>query len=284
MTFKKIRIVTDSVSDIPPDLLEQWQIAVIPCFVNYGGNSYADDGVELNRSEFYQQVASMSEFPTTAAPPPAMAEAILQDALESYDHLICIHVPAKLSQTINNVRLGAASLPADKVTIIDSGTLSMGIGTMVLMAAEIAQQTGDVEQVVSALERVRDHVQVYAAFATMDFLRRSGRVNNLVAVVGSLLQIKPIVAVRDGVVEPEHRVRTFGRAVAKLREMVDEQMPLYRLTVLHIANHAGAQAFLDELGDKAPPGTRIVEVGPTLGTHIGPGSVGAVTLSRNWNA
>lgn len=278
---KRIKIVTDSVADIPQELLAQWNIDIIPTFVNYGGQSYADDGLELDRGAFYNQIAHMSEVPTTAAPPPALAQEILERAIEGFDHIVAIHVPQAYSTTLNNVRLGAQSL-GDRVTVLDGLSITMGLGQVVLVAAEVAARTGSVEAVRDAVARAQAHLNIYAVIATMTYLQRSGRVNPIVAAVGTMLQIKPILHVHDGIIEPIHRVRTFGRALDKLQELVRAQLPLDRLVVLHIQNQAGARNFLESLGEIAPTNTPIMEVGPTLGTHIGPGSVGVVTLRAGW--
>jgi DegV family protein with EDD domain len=282
MSFQKIRIVTDSVCDISADLLAQWNIRVIPCYVNYHDQSYADDGVQLDRKAFYQALPTIYPYPTTAAPSPALAEEILREALEGCDHVIGIHVPAALSSTFANIRAAAAQIDPDRFTLIDSQTLTMGLGMQVLIAAEVAAATGSVQAVVETLARVRAHQRLYAALYSLDALRRSGRVNSFVSSIGTLLQIKPIIEVRDSQVHPINRIRTFSKAIDHLYELVAAQAPLDRLAVLHIQNLQGAQAFLERLGDLAPAGTTIVEVGPTLGTHIGIGSLGAATLSQGW--
>jgi len=283
MASKKIRIMTDSVSDLPPALLEKWDIAVVPCFVNYEGESYADDGVELDRAHFYQSIAAMKEFPTTAAPPPGLAERMMHEAIAGYDHLISINVSGNLSATINNVRIAAQSLPNDKVTVLDSESVSMGIGWQVLIAAEVAAATGDVAAVVDAVGRVRKHHKLFAIIATMEYLRRSGRVSKVMASIGTILQIKPIVTIEaEGEVEAAHRVRTMKKAKAKLEELARSQSPLDRLVIIHTQDEAGAREFQAQLGDFAPQDTLIAEVGPTLGTHIGIGSLGVVTLNTAW--
>ncbi|XWX04599.1 DegV family protein [Aggregatilineales bacterium SYSU G02658] len=282
MTFQKIRIVTDSVCDISPELLAQWKIVVIPCYVSYHNQSFADDGVQLDRQAFYRALPTINPYPTTAAPSPDFAADFLRRALEGYDHVIGVHVPAALSSTFANIRAAAAQIDASRFTLIDSQTLTMGLGMQVLIAAEVATATGSVQAVVETLEKVRKHQKLYAALYSLDALRRSGRVNSFISSVGALLQIKPIIEVRDSQVHPIKRIRTFSKAIDHLYELVAAQAPLDRLVVLHIQNLDGARAFLDRLGDIAPPDTPIVEVGPTLGTHIGIGSLGATTLSRNW--
>ncbi len=278
----RIKFVTDSTCDIPPELVEHWNITVVPCYVNHAGKSYADDGVELVREDFYDRLPTLDPSPTTAAPPPAMTESLIKAAFQDADHLIIICVPAKLSAVYNSMRLGMADLPPDRVTLIDSGQTSMGLGWQVLAGVEVAAQTGDVAQVVEAINRVRAHQRVYAAIATMEFLRRSGRVSALVASLGTLLQIKPIISVEEGDILAPARVRTFKAATEKLVELIRAQTPLDRLAILHTNNLEGAEEVRKALGDAAPPDSLIVRVNPTVGVHIGPGCVGAATLNTNW--
>jgi DegV family protein with EDD domain len=282
MTSKNIKFVTDSVADLPPELIKKWGITVVPCFVNYGGASYADDGVELVREEYYGKLATMTEVPTTAAMPPDLAREHIEKAFEGADHLIIITTPAKLSAVHNSMRLGAQELPEDQYTLIDSGQVSIGMGWQVLIGAEVAAETGSVEQTLAAIQYVRRHQRVNAAIATMEFLRRSGRVGWAAANIGSLLQIKPLVEVRDGEVVPVARIRTFSRAIDKLAELAREQAPLDRLALLHINNPEGVEELRTRLADIVPPDTIIGNIGPTVGTHIGPGAVGIATVSKGW--
>jgi DegV family protein with EDD domain len=212
-----------------------------------------------------------------------LAEQILSAAMEGYDHIVSVNIPEKLSATINNVRLGAKGKAlAGKVTVLDSGTLTMGLGMQVLVAAEVAAQTGDVNQVVAAVEKVRQHQKLYAIIAELEYLRRSGRVNGVIAFLGSLLQIKPILDVHDGEVDVAERARTFKKATSRLQELIEAQAPLDRLVILQINNEAGAKELITALGTTAPADTMIISVGPTLGVHIGPGSLGAITLKKSW--
>jgi DegV family protein with EDD domain len=272
MTFKNIRFVTDSTCDIPPELIKKYKIGVVPAFVNYGGKSYADDGIELDREVYYNQMPSMTAQPTTSAPSPVIAEQVINRAFEGADHLVMLCVPARLSGIYNALRLGADNLPPDRVTLIDSGTLS----------AEIAAQTGDLSEVLGAIERVRANEKLYATAETMQYLRRSGRVGWAAASVGQLLQIKPIISATEGSVESIARVRTFARAVDKLVELVQEQGPLDRLALLHANNRDGALEMKNRLGSITPPETYIINVTPAIGTHIGPMALGVATLRKAW--
>jgi DegV family protein with EDD domain len=282
MTFKNIRFVTDSTCDVPPELIKKYKIGIVPAFVNYGGKSYADDGIELDREVYYNQMPSMTSQPTTSAPSPVIAEQVINRAFEGADHLVMLCVPARLSGIYNALRLGADHLPPERVTLIDSGTLSAALGFQVLAGAEIAAQTGDVSEVLGAIERVRANEKLYATAETMEYLRRSGRVGWAAASVGQLLQIKPIISATEGSVESIARVRTFARAVDKLVELVQEQGPLDRLALLHANNRDGAVEMKNRLGSIAPPETYIINVTPAIGTHIGPMALGVATLRKAW--
>lgn len=282
MTSKKIRFIADSTCDIPSDLLQKWNITIIPAFVNYGGASYADDGKELDRVAYYDQLPSMTSQPTTSAPAPGLTESIITKVAAEADHVVMLTVPAKLSGIYNAFRLGASSLPPSTYTLIDSGTTTMAMGFQVLVGAEVAAATGDVVATVNAIERARRHIRLFAAPESMIYLRRSGRVGWAAAGAATLLQIKPIVSLEDGVVESTARVRTFGKAVEKMVELALEQSPLDRLALLHTNNLDGANDMRQRLGDAVPMETYTINVTPVLGTHVGPKALGVITLNNGW--
>jgi DegV family protein with EDD domain len=282
MTSSRIKFVTDSVADLPPDLVKKWDITVVPCFVNYGGGSYADDGVELVREDYYRALGKMSEFPTTSAMPPDFARERIEPLLDEADHVVIVATPAKLSGIYNAMRLAVADFPQDRVTVIDSGMISIGMGFQVILGAEVAAETGDVQRTLRAIQAARDNIKVYAAIATMEFLRRSGRVNWATASIGALLQIKPLVEVHEGEVLPAARARTFNRALDKVAQLVREQGELERVGMLHINNPEGMDDLRQRLSDVMPANTIIGMICPAIGSHIGPGAVGIVTVKKGW--
>jgi DegV family protein with EDD domain len=285
MSFKKIRFVTDSVCDIPAELVRKWDITVVPCYVNYDdGRSYLDDGVQLNREEFFRKLHSEKTMPKTAAPSTGQTGEAIQKAYHQADHVIIITTPAKLSGIYNAMRLGAAGMDEKRITLIDSGSLTMGIGWQVLIGAEVAHESGDVQKTVAAIQRVREHQRLYAALDTMEFLRRGGRVGWAAASLGALLQIKPVLEVKDGDVAAKARIRTFSAAQNKLVELASEVAPLDKLAIIHANNPEGAKALKEKLASIAPADTLIADVGPTLGVHIGPGALGVIPVSKNWKA
>lgn len=284
MSSKTIRFAVDSTCDLPAELIARWKIGVVPAFINYGGQSYADDGHELDREVYYQQMPSMTAQPTTSAPPPALVTKIIEETFEGADHLVMLTVPAVFSGIYNAFRLGASGLPQDRLTLIDSGTLTMGLGFQALIGAEVAAQTGDVQAVLAAIKGVRANQSVYAVPETMEYLRRSGRLSWAAASVGALLQIKPIVSATGSDIKAVARVRTFSKAIDKLIELVQAEAPLDRLAILHANNLEDAQEMQQRLSQVTPAETFIINITPVIGTHIGPGAVGVATVRKAWRA
>jgi DegV family protein with EDD domain len=284
MAFKKIRFVTDSTCDIPDHLVKKWNIEIVPSYINIGDESYADDGVQLDREDFYKRLPTMMPFPTTSAPSPGVAKQKIDAAFAEADHIIILTAPARLSAIYEAMRIGSSHLPQDRVTLIDSGSVTMALGYQVLIGAETAEQTGDVEQTIEAIRKVRPHCEMRALIMSLDNLRRSGRINLASAGIGMLLQIKPILTVDNGEVVVVSRVRTEKRAREELVEMLRAQAPLERLTLLHANNPEGLAWMREQVADIAPPEVFEVNVNPALGTHIGPQCLAFVTVNQNWRS
>lgn len=281
MSTKRIHFVTDSTCDLPAEIIKQHPIWVVPCFVNYDGKSYADDGVELVRDSYYREMPKIRPLATTSAPPPALAERIINQAWEGCDHLFIMTLPHKLSATANAMRMGSQHLPPERLTL-QTQTLALNLGWQVLLAAETAAATGSVEAVLDAIARVSTNQRLYGALATMEYLRHSGRVNWTQASLGALLQIKPIIEVRGEEILSASRVRTFGKAMDELVRLTLAEGPLDRLAILHTDNATGVQELLQRLGDAVPPNPMITTLTPTLGTYIGPGALGVATVKKSW--
>lgn len=270
-----IKIVVDSTADLDPKWLKQYDIRVVPVFVNFGQESYADDGVEITRPQFYKRLTQSSQLPTTSAPPPGLSEQAFREALADADEVMAFCVSGKLSGVYNGMVLSARQVSEDKIHVIDSGSVSMGMGWQALAAAEAAAHGATVAEIKTMLAAISPRVRVYAALDTMEYLRRGGRVGWASASLGALLQIKPIVGVQDGHVESVARVRTFKKAVQEMVNLAQQNAPLERLAVLHTNAPERAEELRQLLHNVAPADyTVLTDVNTAIGTHVGPGGIG----------
>jgi DegV family protein with EDD domain len=277
----RVKLIVDSTNDLPVEWLARWDVAVLTAFVNFGEESFLDDGIALPKAEFYRRLTTSRVLPSTAAPAPGMAKQRIRQQLEKAEHVVAFTVASQFSSIYNIVRLAAQEVDPERVTVYDSGTVSMGLGWIVAAAAQVAEQGGGVDDVLAAAKSARERTRLYAAIDTLEYLRRGGRVNTLVASLGTLLQIKPIIDVRDGAVTTAQRARTMSRARQVLIDLAHQQMPLERLAVLHTDFPDGAASLRQELADIAPAETLIVDVTTAIGAHIGPGAVGIATVKKS---
>lgn len=277
-----IRIVTDSAGDIPDDICEKLNIRVIPAFLNFGDESYPDDGKALTREAFYERLKTTTVLPSTAAPPTGLGEKIFREALQEADAVVALAVSQKLSSIHDGMVLAAQNVSMDRITVLDSGTLSMGEGWQTILAAEAVAQGATIEEVKVLVQDVRSRIRVWATLDTLEFLRRSGRVSWVRASIGAVLNIKPIIAAWNGEVRSEGRVRTMDKAVKQLAELARQEAPLDCIAVMHANNRQTAEQLKNLVQDLvAPERLLIVPATPVIGTHVGPGAVGiAVVKSK----
>lgn len=275
-----IRVVTDTTSDLPDDVASALGIAVVPVYINIGDRSYTD-GVDLSRREFYRQLASYPAHPQTAAPSTgAYAETYRRLAEEGATDIISVHIAADLSAIYNAARLGAAAVDGVRVHLVDSGQITLGTGWLAIVAAELAREGRTAAEIVAALEEARPRIKTIAALDTLEYLRRGGRVNWAQFGVGTLLRIKPILAIGEGEIVVRERVRTRRRSVDRLPELAAALGPLDRLAIVHADAREEAEALRETLQPYFPPDRPqyIVEVTPAIGTHVGPGALGFTAL------
>ncbi len=273
-----VKIVTDSTCDLPDEQVSQGGITVIPLYINLGDRGYLD-GVELSRAEFYRNLPSYNPPPTTAAKGPEMfRQAYQRLAQEGADEILSIHISQKLSATLDVARQAALETPGIPVTVLDSQQLSMGTGFLVQAAARLAAQGARVKDLLPLLlDQVR-RTYTFAALDTLEFLRRSGRMNPFIANLGNLLQLKPLLLM-DGGSPYARRVRTRKKAEQALVRLLEQHAPLERAAVVHADARQRAEALFQRVGHLLPPGeTPLVEITPVIGAHIGPGVVGFVCV------
>jgi DegV family protein with EDD domain len=279
-----IRIVTDSTADLPESLVQRHGICVLPAYINMAGESY-QDGIDLSRQEFYTRLPDLPSLPTTAAPASgAFMETYLQLAEEGATDIISIHIASTLSAILNSARLGAEAAGATRkdlhVHLFDSRQLSMGLGLLVLIAAEAAAAGRNPEEIMALLQNRVQYTYVVAVLDTLEFLRRSGRVNWTEFSLGTLLKIKPLITVFDGEAKSSARVRTSKRAVNQMISLLEAFGSLERMAILHTTALSAAEDLRGRLHHLFPGSDtpEIVEVTPAIGAHIGPGAVGVACV------
>jgi DegV family protein with EDD domain len=277
----KIGIVTDSTADLPAYLVDEHNIQVVPTILVLDGKEYAD-GIGITREEFYNRLPTFRISPTTAAPSIGDFATPYGTLLsQGYDHIISIHAAATLTTIVNVARAAAKEFP-DKVTCVDSGSLSLGLGFQVIAAAEEAEL--GLKPALDAIESTRKRLQVSAALDTMEYLRRSGRVPSVVARLGGLLSIKPMIELLDGVVKPIGAVRTTRQADERMFDFLLKEGELQRLAVMHTNAEHRARHLLDEMMSRVPQSMPreilFANVTAVIGTHLGPNGVGFAAVRK----
>lgn len=272
-----IKIVADSTADVPAEFVALLDLTVIPCALIIGGRSLRD-GVDIARADFYARLPSLPDLPTTAAPSAGAFEAAY-DSLAGADHIISIHAAAALSGIYNAARL-AAEKYGPRVTVIDSGQISMGLGWQVIVGGEAAAAGQTLDAVRAAIDSVRSRIRLYALLNTLDYVRRSGRVSWLRAGLGSALQIKPTMELAEGQVIKIAETRTWRKAFAGLASLVQSLGPLERLAVMHSNLASEAEALLERLAGAVSGEKLIVEATTVVGTHVGPGAVAVAAVTK----
>jgi DegV family protein with EDD domain len=270
-----IAIVTDSTADLPPDIAASRGVTVVPLTVALEGKSYRD-GVDITAADFYRRLQSASVPATTSQPTPASFEAAYRRLLEDHDEVVSIHISEKLSGTYAAAVQGARMTRAgDRIRVVDSEMVSMPLGLIVLAATESARAGAGAREVAERVEDLRRQASVFFVVATLEYLRRGGRIGAANALLGSVLQVKPVLTIRDGQVTPLERVRTQDRALARLVELVREQDRGRGLCA--IVGHAASEGAAERIALEIEGGcdTLLVQpLGPVVGAHAGPGTVG----------
>ena len=269
-----VRVVTDSACDLPQELIDEHEIVVVPLTIRFGTEELVDRE-ELSTAQFWQRLRESDVLPETAAPSAGAFEKAFRDLIgQDASGIICINLSSRLSATMQAAKLAADAVgPECPVQVVDSLTCSMGVGELCLAAARQAADGAELDAIVADVTARRDRTRLYGALDTLEFLKKGGRVGNARALLGSMLSIKPVVEVRDGVVEEAGKVRTRSKSLKLLADKVTAQ-PVDSLAVLH-GEADDADELLDMLGNDFPRDQiRVGVVGPVIGTHAGPGVIG----------
>lgn len=275
-----VGIVTDSTSDIEPQLAARLGIAVVPLFVIWGDRSYRDY-VDLSRREFYEKLSSEPELPKTSQPSPQMFEEAFEAVAGSGREIVCITISSKLSGTINAARAAAARFTGTRISIFDSESVAGGLGMQARIANDLAREGAGSDQILEALEKERAAQRLYACIPDLSHVVRTGRIGKARAAIGTLMKIVPVISLRDGEVVAEAQVRTFARAEETMIDLALQNVrdiAQSRFLVMHTNAPALAETVRERLERRfagvAPKMLEVLEAGPVIATHGGPGAVG----------
>jgi DegV family protein with EDD domain len=282
--LSRVAIFTDSASDLDPGQAAAEGIGIIPLLVTFGSDTYKA-GVEMSTAAFWERmVAPDAPFPKTAASSPGEFKEAYEAAFAAgAEAIVSIHVAGTLSGTIKSAQIARDMLPDREIHVVDSLGASMAQGILARMGVEMAAEGRSAAEIAEILESRTSDIRIYLTLETLEYLKKGGRISGAQAAIGTLLSVKPIIRVRDGVVDTVDKVRTRTKARERMIELICER-PIERLAILHTIS-PDVEAFRDAVLAQAPGGldpadVTIDLVGASVGPHLGPGCVGAAILYK----
>jgi DegV family protein with EDD domain len=278
-----VGVVTDSSCDLPADLAARWGIEVVPLMIRFGDEELVDRE-ELSTDEFWERCARSAQLPSTAAPSPGRFEQAYRSLAErgARSSIVAVTLSGALSATMQSAELAARAVADDgiDVRLVDSRTVSLGLGTIALAAAERAADGADVDTVEQLARELARRTRVFGALDTLENLKKGGRIGNAKALLATALSIKPIIEVAEGVVEQHGKQRTRSKALAFLVDKVASfEGRIENLAVLH-ADSSDVDQFVATLRPYAPEDIVVGQIGPVIGAHAGRGTIGVAFQER----
>ena len=269
-----VKVVTDSLADIPPQLAMDLGITVVPLTVTFGLESYSD-GIDITPEQFFARLVSEKVLPKTAQPSVGAFEEVY-GALAAQGHdILSVHASSKLSGTFNSATQAAKSVHGVGIAVVDTFSASLAEGLTVLAAARLAQAGAPLAEVEQAALSAVPKVEIYFLLDTLEYLQKGGRIGKAQALVGTLLSIKPILTLREGEVHDFERARTRARAVERMKEVVRANGPYAEMALLHSTTPEEVRKLAEELQPLCPDQPILAgTIGPAIGTYAGPGLLG----------
>jgi DegV family protein with EDD domain len=267
-----IKIVTDSTADLPPRLAEDLGITVVPVYLRFGDEVF-HDRVDISADEFYRRLMHDPVHPSTTQPSPQDFIDVYKGLAPKADGIISIHVSSKLSGTCNSALQGREAVGKEcPIEVIDSEVITMGLGLLVIAANALAQSGKSLPQVAAEVKKMRPSIRVFGLLDTLKYLALGGRIGKVQALLGSALNVKPMLTLKDGALSPAGRVRSRAKGIDILFDFVKNAADIQDLAVVYNTEREEAQAFVKRLGALFPEEKIILsQLGPALGVHTGPG-------------
>jgi DegV family protein with EDD domain len=269
-----VKIITDSSADLPDEVVKALGITVMPLYVRFG-EEVLRDRVDISEDEFYERLQHDPVHPNTVQPTPQDFVELYQEVVKGADGIVSIHISSKLSGTCNSALQARETMKSPcPIEVVDSLGVTMGLGLTVLVAAEAAKAGQTMEKVAAAAKATIPKVHFLALFDTLKYLMLGGRIGKAKALLGSILNVKPILTLKDGEVVPAGQVRTRAKGLDRLFEFVQSSKDIQELAVVHSTTPDEAEALAERIGkvyDKKK--IRMSRIGPVLGVHMGPGTL-----------
>lgn len=275
-----VKIVTDSTADLPAALRSAYDITVMPLKVIFKDEIYRE-GVDITIPAFFEKLAGTEQLPTTSQPSPAEFQEVYEELTADGSTVISMHISSKMSGTIQSAMLAKKNLPDRDIRVIDSGKVTMALGLGVLVGARAAQAGRSADEVEALVQEMFNHkIKIYFMVDTFENLQKGGRIGKAAALLGTLLNIKPILTVEDGLVAPFEKVRGKTKAVERLVALVEEhhhRQPIEVCAFLHADALDEAVNLQQRILNRIKPQEMIMsEIGAVVGTHAGAGTVGVI--------
>jgi DegV family protein with EDD domain len=273
-----VKIVVDSTADLSPEIAADLDIGVVPCLIQFGDRTFRD-GVDMSRAEFYARMETDPHFPSTSTPAPGVFAETYRRLAAQADAIVSIHLSANHSGIYGSARLGAEAVAgSQRVVPFDSGQVSLGMGLMAILAARAARAGASLEEILALLENLKPRTHVFALLDTLDSVTRGGRLNPLVARIGNMLRIKPILHIHRGQILLHDRPRSWERGRQHLVASVRALAPFECVALIHTQRPEAAAALGELLADLLPSDTLTLEAGVTIGAHAGKRAVGVALV------
>ncbi|MDY6892643.1 MAG: DegV family protein [Chloroflexota bacterium] len=274
-----VSVVTDSTADIPKETVQELGITVVPLSVHFGEELY-HDGVDIFADEFFHKLQNSPSLPTTSQPSGGSFAQVYENLANETEEIISIHISSKLSGTYSSALLGKETMGAKcHIEIIDSFLASMGLGVVVIAAAQAARAGATLDQIVESVRNDISRTHFFGAVDTLEYLQKGGRIGRAQAFLGTLLNIKPLIGIDDGEIYGLERVRSRKRVLERLIEFTQGFKSIEALSIVHSTTPDDAKILIERLASFYPEQKiHRARFGPVIGTYLGPGALGVAVM------
>lgn len=275
-----VKIVTDSTADLPQEIVDEFGIKVVPLYLLFGEETFRD-GVDISKDEFFERLPKDPNHPTTTQPTPADFVKAYKELEDEADAIVSIHISDKLSGTCNSAIQGAKEVKKCPVTVIDSKSVAMALGLLVIKAAEMAKAGKSAEEIVAAVNSSIDNVHIFVLFDTLHYLAKGGRIGKAQALVGNILNFKPILTMDDGAFVPLTKMRSRKKGIDKIINYLTECSDIEDVAVINSTTPDEGKTLAEKVSAALPgKNVRNARLGAVLGVHGGPGVLAIACIAK----